>query len=141
MYGYKSFTQQQEARLLKACNTSFEGSLRRVNNGFSRPEKLSGQLIETQHSHQTHMIENSCEIPCCIPSPRRRSGGSTSLRPGAGWCHGVLRFSRHRIAVQRPRIFKMQETQPGESGEAGGRSSTATTSMFSNAWDTRHITI
>jgi len=86
-------------------------------NGFSKPEKFSDQLIVKERSHQTHMIEFSCEIPCCTPSMRqstqRRSGRSTSVRPGEGWCHNVLKFTGRQIAVEHPGIFKMQEAQPG----------------------------
>jgi hypothetical protein len=77
----------------RATQLSVEGSPERVHNGFSRSENLSGQLIEIKHSHQTHMIEISCEIPCCIPKRRRMSGWSTSLRPGEKWCHAVLKFA------------------------------------------------
>ena len=36
-----------------------------------------------------------------------------SLRPREGWCHDVLEIAAGRIAVENPRIFKTQETQPG----------------------------
>jgi hypothetical protein len=51
----------------RATQPSVEGSPERVHNGFSRSENLSGQLIAIEHSHRTHMIEISCEIPCCVP--------------------------------------------------------------------------
>lgn len=66
--GYKILRYLYEtAEGTRAIQPSVEGSPERVHNGFSRSENLSGQLIEIKHSHQTHMIEISCEIPCCIP--------------------------------------------------------------------------
>jgi hypothetical protein len=66
--GYKILRYLYEtAEGTRAIQPSVAGSPERVHNGFSRSENLSSQLIAIEHSHQTHMIEISCEIPCCIP--------------------------------------------------------------------------
>jgi hypothetical protein len=69
--GYKilrtSTEDHENAEGTRATQPSVEGSPERVHNGFSRSENLSGQLIAIEHSHRTHMIEISCESPCCVP--------------------------------------------------------------------------
>ena len=38
-----------------------------VNNVSPGMRMAPANCSRQKHSHQTHMIENSCEIPCCLP--------------------------------------------------------------------------